>query len=82
MARKPRHYAEQAARAFLRGTGHPTVDAAIRAGARTNDQWLAFLDGHNARFWSANGKRARRQVTARHPVACQTGRQTEDGGTV
>ena len=73
MARKSRHYAEQAARAFLRGTGHPTVDAAIRAGARTNDQWLAFLDGHNARFWSTNGKRARRKVVLRHPVEVSGG---------
>ena len=68
MPRKPRHYSEQAARKFLRGTGHPSVDSAIRAGARTNDQWLAFLDGHIARFWSDNGKRARRRVVHRHPV--------------
>lgn len=59
----------RAARAFLRGTSHPTPDSAIRAGARTEEQWTAILEGARARFWSSNGLRARKKVQARHPMS-------------
>lgn len=68
MARKPLHYAEKAARAFLRGTGHTSVHSAVTAGARTNEEWRLFLERYHQRFWSTHNKKARRAVKARHPV--------------
>ena len=68
MARKPPHYAEQAARAFLRGTGHASVDSAVRAGARTDLEWSLFVQRFQQRFWSKHNKKSRRCVQARHPV--------------
>ncbi|WP_152544800.1 hypothetical protein [Deinococcus phoenicis] len=68
MPRKSAHYAHLAARAFLRGTGHSTVDSAIRAGARTNAEWCILLRHFEQRFWSTHNKKARRAVKTRHPV--------------
>lgn len=68
MPRKPPHYAEQAARAFLRGTGHPSVDSAVRAGSRTDEEWSLFLVRFEQRFWSRHNRKARRAVQLRHPV--------------
>lgn len=68
MARKKPHYAEQAARAFLRGTGHSDVDCAIRAGARTNEEWRIFIERFEQQFWVTHNRKARRAVKARHPV--------------
>lgn len=58
----------RAARLFLRGTQHATPHDAIQAGARTEEQWTAILEGAHARFWSRNGLRARQAVQKRHPM--------------
>lgn len=58
----------RAARLFLRGTQHATPHDAIQAGARTEEQWTAILEGAHARFWSRNGLRARQAVRKRHPM--------------
>lgn len=61
--------AARAARAFLRGNPGKTFtspDAAIRAGV-PEEEWLAMLEGENVRFWTRNGRRARRS-SKRHPV--------------
>ena len=72
MPRKPpttmEDFLTRAARAFLRGTRHTSPHAAIQAGARTEDQWQAHLDGARAHFYSTNGLRARQSVKARHPM--------------
>lgn len=61
----------RAARLFLRGTQHATPHDAIQAGARTEEQWTAILEGAHARFWSRNGLRARQAVRKRHPMHAQ-----------
>ncbi|MBZ9753196.1 hypothetical protein K7W42_20375 [Deinococcus sp. HMF7604] len=61
-------HAARAARIFLRGTSHTSPHAAIQAGARTEEEWTALLEGQHARFWAENGRRARRAVRARHPM--------------
>ncbi|GAA4002842.1 hypothetical protein GCM10022631_11990 [Deinococcus rubellus] len=66
-----RHYADKAAVKFLRGTVHTSPDEAIAAGARTEEQWSAFMKGEAARFWSENGQKARRAVRKRHKVKTQ-----------
>lgn len=63
-----RHYADKAAAKFLRGTPFSSPHEAITAGARTEEQWSAFMKGQAAQFWSENGKKARRAVTKRHRV--------------
>lgn len=72
MPRKPpttmEDFLTHAARAFLRGTVHTSPHAAIEAGARTHEEWLAYLDGARIHFYSTNGLRARQNVKARHPM--------------
>lgn len=63
-----RHYAEKAAKAFLRGTKFTCPQDAIDAGYRTEDQFIAFMHGRMKLFWSLNGQKARRKVKARYPV--------------
>ena len=65
------HYAQKAAKRFLRGTPFRTPDEAITAGYKTEDQWAAFMAGEMKRFWSLNGQKARRKVKARYPVKRQ-----------
>lgn len=67
-----RHYADKAAVKFLRGTAYSSPDEAIAAGARTDEQWSAFMKGEAARFWSENGQKARRAVRKRHPIRRKT----------
>lgn len=69
--RQPPSYADQAdkaRRAFLRGTAHTSPHAAIQAGARTEEQWAAYLDGFRARYFASNGLKARKAVRSRHPM--------------
>ncbi|MVN88619.1 hypothetical protein GO986_17935 [Deinococcus sp. HMF7620] len=68
MARKSATHPDKARRAFLRGTAHSSPHAAIEAGARTEEEWAAMLEGQHARFWAANGQKARRAVKKRHPM--------------
>ncbi|MFC4639819.1 hypothetical protein [Deinococcus hohokamensis] len=68
MPRKPTSHADKARRAFLRGTAHSSPHAAIERGARTDEEWAAFLDGQQARFHMTNGRKARKAVKARHPM--------------
>ncbi|WP_161883936.1 hypothetical protein [Deinococcus alpinitundrae] len=73
-----RHYADKAAVKFLRGTTFSSPDEAIQAGARTEEQWSAFMKGEAARFWSANGQKARRAVRKRHPIRRKTRKKAEN----
>ncbi len=69
--RQPPSYidqADKARRAFLRGTTHTSPHAAIEAGARTEEQWAAALDGFRARYFASNGLKARKSVRSRHPM--------------
>lgn len=68
MPRKAPPYFARAARQFLRGTAHTCPQAAITAGARTEAEWSALLEGARAAWWSQHNKKARRAVKARHPV--------------
>lgn len=68
MTTPKRHYANKAARDFLRGTAFDSPDDAIQAGARSEFQWQTFMLGRAAKFWRENGAKARRKVKARHPV--------------
>jgi hypothetical protein len=71
MTRKAPSYSDQAdkaRRAFLRGTTHTSPHAAIQAGARTEEQWAACLDGFRARYFASNGLKARKAVRSRHPM--------------
>lgn len=68
MPRKSPTYANSAARAFLRGTAHTSPHEAIQAGARTQAEWTAFLEGREIRFWARNGLKARKAVKNRHPM--------------
>lgn len=65
---KKTHYAQRAAKKFLRNTPFSTPDEAIRAGYRTESQWQDFMKGTTWLFWSQNGQRARRKVKSRHPM--------------
>lgn len=62
------HYAQKAAKKFLRGTSFSSPQEAIDAGYRTNEQWEEFMRGETAKFWRQNGQKARRKVKGRHPV--------------
>ena len=64
----PSSYAEVARRKFLRGTAHTSPHEAIQAGARTEEEWAALLEGQHARLWSRHNQKARRNVKARHPM--------------
>lgn len=66
------HYAQKAAKKFLRNTPYSTVDEAIKAGARSNAQFEAFMLREAQAFWSANGRKARKYVKRRHPVRRKT----------
>lgn len=64
-----RHYAERARRRFLAGLrGVEEPARAIAEGRRLHEEWTAFLEGEEKRFWSENGQAARRKVVRRHPV--------------
>lgn len=77
MPRKPqsKHYAVLAAKILLRGTGHSSVDSAIRAGARTEVEWCIILKRCEQRFWTQHNRKARRAVKARHPVRTTPGQE-------
>lgn len=68
MPRKPAPYFARAARIFLRGTAHTCPQSAIEAGARTEAEWSALLEGQRAAWWSKHNQGARRAVKARHPM--------------
>ena len=68
MTTPKRHYANKAARDFLRGTAFTSPQEAIEAGARTEFQWQTFMLGQAAKFWRENGRKAREKVKRRHPI--------------
>lgn len=73
MPRKARTHADKARTAFLRGTHHVSPHAAMLAGARTEEEWLALLDGKQAVYHIQNTRKARRAVQKRHPVRLEGG---------
>lgn len=68
MPRKPRHHAEKAAKAFTRNTASASPHAAIEAG-RSARVLEALFEGQHTRYFSENGRKARRAVQKRHPMA-------------
>ncbi|WP_261665456.1 hypothetical protein [Deinococcus sp. Marseille-Q6407] len=69
MPRPKKPYAEKAKHAFLRGTAHSSPHAAMMAGCRTEEEWEARQEGFRNRYYIENGRKARRAVKKRHPVA-------------
>lgn len=65
--KRPMHYAERAKRIFLRGTAFDSPHAAIEAGARTEEEWHAILEGQKHRMYFETGLIGR-QRTRRHPM--------------
>lgn len=73
MPRTPRTPAHSARCALLRGHAARTFATphAALAHAIPEEEWEALREGRAARFFIANGQRARRAVKKRHPMRAE-----------